>query len=137
MSFFCSEAAGFVNGQVLYVAGGPEGMIAVATPGDLADVVGQSVTADGWFTVDQARIDAFADTTDDHQWIHVDPERAAQGPFGATVAHGYLTLSLIPSLTDGLVEVGGTGLVRQLRAATRSASCSRSRRGRASGRRRR
>ena len=61
--------------------------------------------------IDQDRIDAFADTTDDHQWIHVDPVRAAPGPFGATVAHGYLTLSLIPSLTDGLVEVGGTGLV--------------------------
>ena len=91
--------------------GRAEGMIAVPTPGALADVVGQSVTADEWFTVDQARIDAFADTTDDHQWIHVDPVRAAQGPFGATVAHGYLTLSLIPSLTGGLVEVGGTGLV--------------------------
>lgn len=86
-------------------------MIAVATPAGLHDVVGQEATADGWFTVDQARIDAFADTTDDHQWIHVDPVKAAQGPFGATVAHGYLTLSLIPSLTDGLVEVGGTGLV--------------------------
>ena len=79
-------------------------------------MIGQSVTADGWFAIDQERIDAFADTTDDHQWIHVDPERAAQGPFGATVAHGYLTLSLIPSLTDGLVEVGGTGPGRQLRA---------------------
>lgn len=86
-------------------------MIAVDTPAGLLDVVGQDATADGWFAVEQARIDAFADTTDDHQWIHVDPERAAAGPFGATVAHGYLTLSLIPSLTDGLVEVGGTGLV--------------------------
>ena len=86
-------------------------MIAVPTPGALVDVLGQSVTSEHWFDVDQARIDAFADTTDDHQWIHVDPERAAAGPFGATVAHGYLTLSLIPALTDGLVEVGGTGLV--------------------------
>ena len=86
-------------------------MIAVPTPGALVDVLGQSVTSEHWFDVDQARIDAFADTTDDHQWIHVDPERAAAGPFGATVAHGYLTLSLIPALTDGLVQVGGTGLV--------------------------
>ena len=62
-------------------------MIAVSTPGGLLDVIGEDATADRWFTVDQARIDAFADTTDDHQWIHVDPERAAQGPFGATVAH--------------------------------------------------
>ncbi len=55
-------------------------MIAVATPAGLADVIGQSVTADGWFTIDQTRIDAFADTTDDHQWIHVDPVQAAQAP---------------------------------------------------------
>ncbi|MEZ0448410.1 MaoC family dehydratase [Cellulomonas sp. ICMP 17802] len=86
-------------------------MIAVATPAGLLDAVGRDATADGWFTVDQARIDAFADASDDHQWIHVDPDRAAQGPFGSTVAHGYLTLALIPALTAGLVEVGGTGLV--------------------------
>jgi acyl dehydratase len=86
-------------------------VIAVATPAGLLDVLGQSVTAEEWFPVEQERIDAFADTTDDHQWIHVDPERASRGPFGATVAHGYLTLSLVPRLTDGLVEVGGTGLV--------------------------
>ncbi|KQY47323.1 dehydratase [Cellulomonas sp. Root137] len=86
-------------------------MIAVDAPAGLVAAVGQSATADRWFAVDQARIDAFADTTDDHQWIHVDPVRAAEGPFGATVAHGYLTLALIPVLTDGLVEVGGTGLV--------------------------
>ena len=86
-------------------------MIAVATPAGLLDVVGRSATAGSWLTIEQDRIDAFADATDDHQWIHVDPSRAAQGPFGATVAHGYLTLSLVPSLTDALVEVGGTDLV--------------------------
>ena len=86
-------------------------MIAVATPAGLLAVVGQSATAEAWLTIEQDRIDAFADATDDHQWIHVDPSRAAQGPFGATVAHGYLTLSLVPRLTDGLVEVGGTDLV--------------------------
>ena len=48
-----------------------------------------------WLVVDQARIDAFAAATEDHQWIHVDPERATSGPFGATIAHGYLTLSLL------------------------------------------
>ena len=100
-------------------------MIAVATPGGLVDVIGQSVTADAWFAIEQDRIDAFADTTDDHQWIHVDPVRAAQGPFGATVAHGYLTLSLIPSLTDGLVEVGGDRRWWSTTGSTRSASCSR------------
>jgi len=86
-------------------------VIAVATPAGLLDVVGRSATAASWLTIEQDRIDAFADATDDHQWIHVDPSRAAQGPFGATVAHGYLTLSLVPRLTDGLVEVGGTDLV--------------------------
>ena len=52
-----------------------------------------------WITVDQARIDQFADATGDHQWIHVDPVRAAAGPFGATVAHGFLTLSLLPEIS--------------------------------------
>jgi acyl dehydratase len=56
------------------------------------DVYGPS----SWVEVSQSRIDAFADATDDHQWIHVDPERAAKGPFGTTIAHGYLTLSLLP-----------------------------------------
>ncbi|GAA3735191.1 acyl dehydratase [Spinactinospora alkalitolerans] len=50
-----------------------------------------------WHTIDQDRIDLFADATDDHQWIHVDAERAAQGPFGATIAHGFLSLSLLPA----------------------------------------
>ena len=77
----------------------------------LHDAVGSHLGHSEWILVDQPRVDRFADATDDHQWIHVDPVKAAQGPFGATVAHGYLTLSLIPSLTDGLVEVGGTGLV--------------------------
>lgn len=58
-----------------------------------------------WFPVEQPRIDLFADATEDHQWIHVDAERAAQGPFGATIAHGYLTLSLIPHLLEDLLTV--------------------------------
>jgi len=59
-----------------------------------------------WFTVDQARINMFADATEDHQWIHVDTERAAAGPFGGTVAHGFLTLSLVPYLA-GQLRRGG------------------------------
>jgi len=56
-----------------------------------------------WIDVDQARIDAFADATGDHQWIHVDPERAAAGPFGTTIGHGYLTLSLLPAMSYEVV----------------------------------
>jgi acyl dehydratase len=60
-----------------------------------------------WLEVTQDRIDLFADATDDHQWIHVDPERAADGPFGATIAHGYLTVSLLPAMVTSLVSVQG------------------------------
>jgi acyl dehydratase len=65
---------------------------------DLAALVGQPIGDSEWVVVDQHRIDAFAEATSDHQWIHVDAERAAAGPFGTTVAHGYLTLSLMPLL---------------------------------------
>lgn len=58
-----------------------------------------------WLLVDQERINTFADATGDHQWIHVDPERAASGPFGATIAHGLLTLSLLPQFQFELVQV--------------------------------
>lgn len=60
-----------------------------------------------WFAMDQRRIDAFADTTEDHQWIHVDPVRGEAGPFGATVAHGFLTLSLVPYFIAQLRQVEG------------------------------
>ncbi|WP_020415680.1 MaoC family dehydratase [Amycolatopsis sp. ATCC 39116] len=60
-----------------------------------------------WLEVTQDRVDCFADATGDHQWIHVDPERAATGPFGTTIAHGFLTLSLVPLLTEGIVRVEG------------------------------
>ncbi|THF87285.1 MaoC family dehydratase [Deinococcus sp. KSM4-11] len=62
---------------------------------ELAAHVGQEVALSAWIEIDQARIDAFAAATGDHQFIHVDPERAAHGPFGATIAHGFLTLSLL------------------------------------------
>ncbi len=84
-------------------------VIKIESPAALADAVGQKATSD-WFTIDQDRITAFADATEDHQWIHVDPERAASGPFGATIAHGFLTLSLLPHLASSLVEVGGIAM---------------------------
>lgn len=66
----------------------------------LADYVGQTQTSDEWLEIDQQRIDGFADVTEDHQFIHVDPERAAKTPFGTTIAHGLLTLSLLPKLIE-------------------------------------
>ena len=85
--------------------------ITVSSPADLGDAVGQTATGE-WRVVDQDRVNLFADATDDHQWIHVDPARAAaESPFGGPVAHGFLTLSLLPALTDGLLDVGGTAMV--------------------------
>ncbi|MBD7957493.1 MaoC family dehydratase [Microbacterium sp. Sa4CUA7] len=83
--------------------------IAVESPAGLPAVVGASATGD-WFEITQERITAFADATEDRQWIHLDAERAASGPFGGTIAHGYLTLSLLPRLTEGLLQVGGTAM---------------------------
>jgi acyl dehydratase len=77
------------------------------TEEELTAAVGTHLGHGDWLTIGQARIDTFADATDDYQWIHVDPERAAAGPFGSTVAHGYLTLSLVPALLSGLVEYAG------------------------------
>jgi acyl dehydratase len=64
----------------------------------LAGMTGEELGLSDWLEIDQARVDQFAEATGDHQWIHVDRERAAAGPFGGTIAHGYLTLSLIPFL---------------------------------------
>ena len=66
---------------------------------ELKDHVGEEVGVSEWFEIDQDRIDAFADATEDHQFIHVDPEAAKHTPFGSTIAHGYLTLSLLPHLS--------------------------------------
>jgi acyl dehydratase len=85
-------------------------VIAVDSPAALADAVGRTATGK-WFEVTQERIAAFADATEDHQWIHLDAQRAAAGPFGSTVAHGYLTLSLLPRLASSLIAVGGTAMV--------------------------
>ena len=75
---------------------------------DLQTLIGQEIAVSDWITVDQARIDKFADATGDHQWIHVDPVRAATGPFGATVAHGFLTLSLLPEMSASAFTVRDT-----------------------------
>lgn len=74
---------------------------------ELEASVGQRETSD-WITIDQDRINRFADATDDHQWIHTDPERAAAGPFGSTIAHGFLVLSLLPALAADRVSLDGT-----------------------------
>ncbi len=73
-------------------------MRAFTTVEELTAAVGQQLGTSDWLLVDQARVDAFAAATGDHQWIHVDVERAAESPFGGTIAHGYLTLSLLPIL---------------------------------------
>lgn len=65
---------------------------------EIADASGTELGVSSWTEINQDRIDMFADATGDRQWIHIDPERAAEGPFGATIAHGYLTLSLLPFL---------------------------------------
>src|SRR3979409_507817 len=68
---------------------------------------GQPLGESDWLEIDQERINQFADATRDHQWIHVDTEKAKQGPFGTTIAHGCLTLALIPGLTGGLLKIDG------------------------------
>ena len=77
---------------------------------DLAAHVGAKLGPTEWMTVDQARINLFADATGDHQWIHVDTEAAKQGPFGATIAHGYLTLSLVSSFMPTLLTVSNISM---------------------------
>ena len=76
---------------------------------ELDEAVGQSLGTTAWLEMTQERVNAFADATDDHQWIHVDVERAAAGPFGGTIAHGYLTLSLIPRFMPELLSLETPG----------------------------
>lgn len=85
-------------------------MRTLASLAELPALVGQEVAVSDWVTVTQQQIDLFAEATGDHQWIHVDPERAKAGPFGATIAHGYLTLSLIPKLFENAIEIRGTSM---------------------------
>ena len=77
---------------------------------DFKAAVGQELGRSDWLTVTQEQIDQFADATGDHQWIHVDPERAASGPFGTTIAHGYLTLSLLPVFGEQIYQVNGLAM---------------------------
>lgn len=74
---------------------------------ELLATSGSSLGRTAWMTVTQDRIDTFADATDDHQWIHCDPARAAEGPFGSTIAHGYLTLSLLVPLIEEVLVIEG------------------------------
>lgn len=88
-----------------------ERMIPVfASADDFRTAAGRICGPTDWLTIDQSRIDAFAQATGDHQWIHVDVERAKQGPYGGTIAHGYLTLSLVSHFLPQLIEVRGMKL---------------------------
>lgn len=78
-----------------------------ADPIELAEAVGTEIGASDWLVIEQDRIDRFAEATGDHQWIHIDQERAKDGPFGSTIAHGFLTLSLLPMLTAQIYRVEG------------------------------
>lgn len=80
------------------------------TLSDLAAHVGQEVAVSDWVTVTQQQIDQFAQATGDHQWIHVDVQRAKAGPFGATIAHGFLTLSMVPRFFDEALTVEQVGM---------------------------
>src|SRR5271156_99673 len=77
---------------------------------DLAAIKGESIGESEWVTISQEDVNLFADATGDHQWIHIDPERAAKGPFGKTIAHGYMTLSLLPQLQHDMYTVNGIKL---------------------------
>lgn len=76
----------------------------------LAACVGQDVATSEWITIAQEQVNLFADATGDHQWIHVDPQKAAAGPFGTTIAHGFLTLSLLPRFFESSFDISGSRL---------------------------
>jgi acyl dehydratase len=80
-------------------------MKSYATLAELEHEIGAEAAVSDWITLTQERIDRFADATGDHQWIHVDPERAKAGPFGTTIAHGFLTLSLLPEMAASAIQV--------------------------------
>lgn len=77
---------------------------------ELPAAVGRTFGPTDWLTIEQSRVDQFAEATGDHQWIHTDPEAAKSGPFGATIAHGYLTLSLSSYFAPQLIEVDGISM---------------------------
>jgi acyl dehydratase len=88
----------------------PPVQLVVNHPSELLNTVGQTMGPTPLMVIDQQRIDQFAEATGDHQWIHVDPVRAADGPFGATVAHGYLTLSLANLFLPQLLQVNNVSM---------------------------
>ncbi|MHB8719317.1 MAG: MaoC family dehydratase [Candidatus Dormibacteria bacterium] len=77
---------------------------------ELRAAVGEDLGSSAWHTITQEQVNQFADATGDHQWIHVDPQKAAAGPFGTTIAHGFLTLSLLPMLMAEIYSVGGISM---------------------------
>lgn len=77
------------------------------SPDDFAAIVGEEIGVSDWQEIDQQRVDAFADVSGDHQWMHVDRDRALNGPWGTTIAHGFLTLSLLPSMLETIWRVDG------------------------------
>ena len=77
---------------------------------ELRTLAGADLGPSDWLEISQDRVNTFADATDDHQWIHVDPERAGSGPFGGTIAHGYLTLALVIPLWTQILQIGGIGM---------------------------
>jgi acyl dehydratase len=79
-------------------------------PDELLQAAGKPLGTSAWVAIEQDRIDLFADATDDHQWIHVDSERAKGGPYGATIAHGYLTLSLVNRFLPEIIDVRGISM---------------------------
>lgn len=97
-------------GDAAAAAGPPEGLAHYASLSQLQSFVGQEIGCSPWLLVEQERLDDFARATGDAQWIHTDPVRAAAGPFGATVAQGFLTLSLLPYLARAAFSVGDVRL---------------------------
>ncbi|MDJ0785603.1 MAG: MaoC family dehydratase [Myxococcota bacterium] len=109
-------------------ADGPTERLVVPDLASLKQLVGSEIGVSEWITVDQRRIDLFAEATGDHQWIHTDPERCKkESPFGSTIAHGHLTLSLAPHLLTSILEIQYASMVvnpgiekMRLRAPVRS-----------------
>jgi acyl dehydratase len=81
-----------------------------STPSKLFSAIGQQLGESEWLTIDQATINMFADATGDHQWIHVDQEKAKDGPYGKCIAHGYLTLSLVNQFLPQIIDVQGISM---------------------------
>lgn len=93
--------------DIIDPATAPAGVIVYRSIDELVAAVGHELGPTEWLDIEQDRVDAFADTTNDHQWIHVDPSRAADSPYGATIAHGFLTLSLVPHFMSSLRRFDG------------------------------